>query len=486
MRRTWPILLPTIVLALAGAFLSWNLLVKHEVKRTGLAWFDAVCEADRGAVDDSRSCDEVAASKWGTIPPIPEGSSNRSTDQMVIVFNRLAVKPRPVGLFGWMYFSALAAWYIAIGRPSYDRRRWHLAPLAFNSIGVLGSLFFTYVMFFSDLKAWCPWCAVVHGINALLLVGGVLLWPRKPRAVPHVADVERSESAGELQDVPHPPAAALPHPTLRLALVTLAGVVAVMTAEWWFHEYASMFRGRLIAEAQYADARREINMVVSHPDTLYEIYSVAEHHDIPITADDPAINAGPNRLQLVVFSDFQCPHCAGFARYLRKTIEPIFGNRLTIVFKHYPVDSACNPYVHKAFHSAACEAADAAEAARILGGDAAFWRAHDWLFAHRQDLNDRDTYPRLAAELKIDPAEFLDTMASDAVEARIVADIELGRKVDVLGTPTAYLANRRVPSLCREQRAFWEEVERRYDQTLAMQQGAQRPATQPVDSEQDQ
>ncbi len=166
MKKSWLILLVTIFLALAGVVVSFNLMVKHQLKRTGLAWFDNACD---GGDQSSISCDRVMASKWGYLPPIPQDAAPQDRLQPVWVLGLFELTPRPSALCGLFYFSAMAAWYVAIGRPGYSGRYYHLIPLLLNVLGVGGAAFFVYIMF-TDLEAWCPWCMVTHGINALMLV----------------------------------------------------------------------------------------------------------------------------------------------------------------------------------------------------------------------------------------------------------------------------------------------------------------------------
>ena len=475
MKTTWPILVPVILLALIGAYISYNLMLKHEVSTTGLKWFDAVCEGDDD-IASNRSCDEVVRSKWGTFPPIPPDTPDKYRYEPQPVLGYFDMRPRSVSLFGMLYFSALATWYIGVGRPSYKRRWLHLVPLLFNLLGVAGAGFFVYVMFFGDLEAWCPWCMIAHLVNGLMLVGAVLLWPRKPAPSAQAAGDNASPAVDDLdaESAVAPPRQNIAvwspaQPSARLVVVTLGAMLAVVTAEWFFHEFAWQFRLRSGVEAQYAKLEMEMDQIMAHGETLYNMYLVNEKKEIPIRDDDPVKNAGVDRLSLVVFSDFRCPHCGRFARYLNKALEPMFDGGLKIVFKHYPADTSCNDHLKHDMHPGACQAAAAAEAARILGGNEAFWQAHDLLFAAKQ-VDQASFYPELAKSLGLDADRFAEVMASPEVLARIKEDIELGRKIGLRGTPALYLSGRLVPSICRQQEAFWNEVKSRYEYLLKLRQ----------------
>lgn len=72
-------------------------------------------------------------------------------------------------------------------------------------------------------------------------------------------------------------------------------------------------------------------------------------------------------LKLVVFSSFQCPSCRELAKefpYLTRH----FGAELTIVFKHYPLSTACNPVTRRDHHPRACQAANQLGRSQLAAG----------------------------------------------------------------------------------------------------------------------
>ena len=112
-------------------------------------------------------------------------------------------------------------------------------------------------------------------------------------------------------------------------------------------------------------------------------------------------------LDVVVFSDFECPSCKRFAAFLEEQAQPLFDGRIKTVFKHYPLDRTCNERVSQTVHQHACAAMSMAEAARLLGGNSAFWKAHDYLYKHLDTLAQGKVTPdAVAAELHLNPAAF--------------------------------------------------------------------------------
>ena len=475
MRRTWLVLVPTILLCLVGVVASFNLTIKHQVKTTGLAWFDNTCE---GGEESARSCDAVLASKWGYLPPFPEHASEEERGQTVRVLGMFSVRPRPSALVGLFYFSAMAAWYIAIGRPSYPRRIYHVAPLLVNLAGVASAVFFAYIML-TGLEAWCPWCMVTHVVNVLMLVGAILLWPRKPLAV-EAATAPAADTAGspEEMSVTAEPSCTRTglsgrHPSRRLALVTLGAIVAIVVAEDHFNSALTVAKlrrqevGKLTAELQKVQADAQI---------LYSMYVHSEKKEIAVREDDPMLNAGINRLSMVIFTDFQCPHCAKFAKLVEDELVPLFEGNLMVTFKHFPASPKCNRYVPQEFHPLACYGAVAAETARRLGGNEAFWKAHDLFFASQDKLGKTDFYRGVATEIGLDPDEFIEAMDSEESRNRVLEDIELGKTVGVDATPAVFVAGHRVPRIAMQQMHFWRMLKKNFDAALKTQLQAQQQA----------
>lgn len=128
---------------------------------------------------------------------------------------------------------------------------------------------------------------------------------------------------------------------------------------------------------------------------------------------------------IVEFSDFECPYCIREIPTLRKIREE-YPDDVKVVFKHYPL----------AFHKKAPPAHAAAEYARRVGGDEAFWKMHDLIAANPKKL-DKDTLRGYAEQLKLDLAGFDELMASDQkITEALAADKAEAAKCKITGTPT--------------------------------------------------
>ncbi|HEY6475361.1 MAG TPA: thioredoxin domain-containing protein, partial [Polyangia bacterium] len=159
----------------------------------------------------------------------------------------------------------------------------------------------------------------------------------------------------------------------------------------------------------------------------------------PITDDGPPVDRvalppdGPSRgpaaakVTIVEFSDFQCPFCARVNPTLDQ-IRATYPDDVRIVFRENPLP----------FHPHAAEAAEAAVAA---GWQGKFWQMHDKLFANQRDL-DRQGLEARAAELGLDLPTFRRALDTHAAKAQVDADLALGQKVGLRGTPTFFIDGR--------------------------------------------
>lgn len=142
----------------------------------------------------------------------------------------------------------------------------------------------------------------------------------------------------------------------------------------------------------------------------------------------------PNKIELIVFSDFECPYC-GEAFPILKAVEEQFKGKIRIYFKQFPIER---------LHPHALSAALATVAA---GKQDRFWEMHDALFEHQDELEDVDLL-RHAAQIGLDVERFKSDMADEATEAFVRKDKAEGEAIGIEGTP----------SLIINQRVFREDM----------------------------
>ncbi len=145
------------------------------------------------------------------------------------------------------------------------------------------------------------------------------------------------------------------------------------------------------------------------------------------TRNAPTRGSSQAAVQLVVFSDFECPFCGRVVPTL-KELEAKYGSKLQIIFKNNPLP----------FHSHAKQAAAAALAANAQGK---FWEYHDLLLANQGSL-ERPALEKHAQALNLDMVRFKAALDSTQFDAQIAADQAEAKRVGAAGTPAFFINGR--------------------------------------------
>ena len=146
------------------------------------------------------------------------------------------------------------------------------------------------------------------------------------------------------------------------------------------------------------------------------------------SSDRPRLGEGP--VELVVYSDFQCPACAVAAPVLSALAEE---GSVTLVYRYFPLVS---------IHSNAEAAAEAAQAAAQQGR---FWEFHDALFARQAawaDLAGSDAavaFEAIASEIGLDVPRWREDATSTAVTDVVASDRRDAEELRLSGTPTIFV-----------------------------------------------
>jgi protein-disulfide isomerase len=128
---------------------------------------------------------------------------------------------------------------------------------------------------------------------------------------------------------------------------------------------------------------------------------------------------------IVEFSDFQCPYCKSVVATL-KNIAAQYPQTVRWVFRDFPI-----PALHP-------QAPLAHEAARCAGEQGKFWPYHDVLFEKASSLAP-EALRGYAAEVGADAAAFGQCLDSHKFRAAVAADVEVGSKAGVTGTPSFFI-----------------------------------------------
>jgi protein-disulfide isomerase/uncharacterized membrane protein len=362
--------------AVAGLILgSVSMWVHHRILSSGDA-YTSFCN-----VNEIINCDSVMTSPYGSLFRVP-------------------VSVWAIGFYGILLVLAVAA----AGPPSPRRDRARADAFAW---AVAGSLFSAYLAIISAfvLKALCLICAGLYTASTVALgAAGIQASPLR-------------EAARRLLERWR---AVRSHPALATAVV--GSVIGVFVASGWLGAQTRLTREQVFR---------------SNPQ-FYDWYTGQPIIDTPIGG---GYAQGPENapIQLVEFSDFECPHCAQ-AYVALKDLLPRYQNQIRFTYHHFPLSNDCNSAISQKGHEHACRAAVAGDCAAQQGR---FPPYANLLFANQGNLDDK-SLSSYAKQAGLDVDAFEKCMSSTAAAERVADDIKEGQKAGVRSTPTFFINSRKV------------------------------------------
>ncbi|NNM85123.1 MAG: thioredoxin domain-containing protein [Phycisphaerales bacterium] len=145
----------------------------------------------------------------------------------------------------------------------------------------------------------------------------------------------------------------------------------------------------------------------------------------PVNDQDHAVGSLHAPVQLVMFGDYECPHCQAAESNAQELLRR-HPQIIRFVWRHFPLAKA---------HPLARHAALAAEIAHANG---LFWQMHALLFSRSPQLA-RDNLTQYAIEIGLDPARFSAALDDPTLSATLQQHIKSGVQSGVNKTPTFYI-----------------------------------------------
>jgi protein-disulfide isomerase len=154
---------------------------------------------------------------------------------------------------------------------------------------------------------------------------------------------------------------------------------------------------------------------------------------------------GPSRggqnppIEIIEFSDLECPHC----KVAQPVLAKLFADfpQLRFIFQQFPLPASLHPWALKAAQYADC--------AGQMDKDA-FWKYVDSIFENQGGIalaTADDKLKELATGVGLDAQKISTCAASPETDARIKKSQALGATLDVNETPTVFINGRRVPGI---------------------------------------
>lgn len=319
-----------VTAAIACAGLAAYLTAHYYFVLKGTLFTGGPC-SDRGIFDCSSVAFSEAGSLWGL----------------------------PIALYGLMLYLGVAILGLLALGSGEDLRRAALSLVcAVAACMTVYDAYLLWVMFFK-IKAICIFCLATHALNLALLIS-LLVFLRPVRLGRFLSDgiglFRFRIGAGGM-------GLAWLITGFALAMLTLGVGGGILT------------RGLILGDTDEMRAFFEHQLKQQTP-------------VVTAKGDNPSKGATQPRIEIVKFSDFECPSCRRASRYL-KLVQARYPNEVSITYKNFPLDSSCNAFVRNRVHLRACRLA--------LMGECAFKQNRFWEY--------HDTVFRLGADSPVDKIE---------------------------------------------------------------------------------
>lgn len=308
----------------------------------------------------------------------------------------------PLAHWGMIAYAATFALSLLAGAavPPGDAARRLLGWLVLAMLGA--DAFLAYVMF-GVLHGFCPFCVGTYAINLALL--GVAWWGLAPPA------------RRAWRSLPSDLCALLPWRAGAAGWLAGALVALVAAGALGLH----VASGYLLAGESPDVPADFARWLANQPAAELDL------------AGDPARGPADAPVQIVIFSDFNCPTCRKTGRML-DLLEASHRGEVRVVFKNFPLDRACNAQIARTSFPGSCELAVAGEAAHAQGK---FWAFHDALQQGASTAPDAVLAAAETAGLDL-PRFNAERAAGDAL-ARVRRDVDDGARAGVASTPTVLI-----------------------------------------------
>ena len=164
------------------------------------------------------------------------------------------------------------------------------------------------------------------------------------------------------------------------------------------------------------------------------------------TAGYPSLGPSDAPIQIVEFSDYQCPYCYRWHVQVYKSLLAAYPGKIHFVYRNFPLSFHQNAFA-------------SAEAALCAGDQNVYWKFHDYLFDKQAILNDQAgtlldqaTYSQFARDLGLDVVAFEKCMTSHKYKQSILEDANYANNLPadsngepaVGGTPTFFINGHRL------------------------------------------
>jgi uncharacterized membrane protein/protein-disulfide isomerase len=333
-------------------------------------------------ISETVSCQQVFASEYGTVAGVPVAAGGAIWSALVLMLSAWGMR-KPAS-----EEASRAAGYVFL----------------LSTVGLAAVFYFAYASFFV-LRQACPLCLAMYvSVIGIFLLSAGAAGPLRALQSGLTKDINGLRGTAGLLAI--------------IWLVASAGLVLAFPKEPAVSEQAAAPAPAVPVETLAPEQLTELHAWLDRQPTVPE-----------------AMPQGNAKVLLLKFNDYQCPSCRQ-AYLLYKDIIAKYEAAYPGVFRYesrdFPLESECGA---GGVHAAACEAAVAVRLAREKNLDK---QLEATLFDRQSMSMTRDDVKAVLREVtKISDSEF-DSRYPKMLEA-VKADVQLGQKVGVSGTPTFFI-----------------------------------------------
>ena len=277
----------------------------------------------------------------------------------------------PISVFG-IIVGVITMVGMFIKNENYEKTVYSL--LILNFVGCLILFFYSLVI----LGSLCPFCSMYYIPSGLILF---LFYKKSPSYFPH-----------------------FPIVVIFAAIVLIAAFFTRMTV----------------------NSKIEKLNAVSN-DLIKQYYSLPNLGSPAIPSEYKIATAENAPLQMVIFSDFECPACRALSELMPQILLRYAG-KINIQYFFYPLDNNCNPSMERPMHQSACKAAYTA----VCQPAQNFGVIHDEIFHNQDRISDYLTETIKAKKLE-------SCVADPKTKEKVVALINAATPFNIRSTPSFLL-----------------------------------------------
>lgn len=151
----------------------------------------------------------------------------------------------------------------------------------------------------------------------------------------------------------------------------------------------------------------------------------------PVGKDEHILGNVNAEVVVIEYSDTECPFCKAFHKTMHQVIKEK-GDKVAWVYRHYPIPQ---------LHEKATKEAEATECAWGQGGNDAFWKYTDEIYARTTSNDGLDVkeLPAIAKAIGLNVATFETCLANEDYKEKVQGDIASGNKAGASGTPSSFI-----------------------------------------------